>query len=57
MPGPRLHSNIRFAAPESKPGISVVRTNINGTTTSKVILEDTEINEADDHRKRTDSQV
>ena len=56
---PRHRSNIRFAvaAESTKPGINVVRTNINGTTTSKVILEDNEANEANDHRKRADSKA
>jgi len=55
---PHLRSNIRFAVAEStRPGINVVRTNINGTTTSKVVLEDNEDSEANDHRKRTDSKV
>jgi len=57
-PRPRLHSNIRFAVSEStRPGINVVRTNINGTTTSKVILEDNEEKEANDQLKRIDSKV
>ena len=59
MPRPRQRSTIRFAvaAESTRPGINVVRTNVNGTTTSKVILEDNEENEAKDHRKRTDSKV
>ena len=58
IPHPRLHSNIRFAVSEtSRPGINVVRTEVNGTTTSKVILEENEENEANDQLKRTDSKV
>lgn len=58
VPRPR-HSNIRFAVSEStRPGINVVRTNVNGTTTSKVILEDNEgESEAKDQLKRTDGEV
>jgi len=50
---PHLRSSIRFAGAESKPGINI-RTNVNGTSTSKVILED---NEANDYHKRTDIKV
>ena len=42
----------------TRPGINVVRTNVNGTTTSKVILEDNEgESEAKDQLKRTDGEV